>query len=250
MIQIAPVDLAGFLRDRCLPVEIGPSLLPVGEGEIVGGTAISAASLNRLATDLTERLAGFHAENPDILGMGRERLRTLLSPRLAKEVFLAFLRREVAAGRIVLKGAFVALPGQSVTLTPADADLFARIFPALQGDQRFRPPRVRDLAASLGEDETRVRRVLKLTQKMGQTDQIAQDHFFDRATTREMVGLIRDVAAESPDGWFAAAAFRDRMDNGRKVAIQILDFFDRLGLTLRRGDLRRINPHRADLFDD
>lgn len=250
MIQIAPVDLAGFLRDRCLPVEIGPSLPPVGEGVIVGGTAISAASLNRLAADLTERLAGFHVENPDILGMGRERLRTLLSPRLAKEVFLAFLRREVSAGRIVLKGAFVALPGQSVTLTRADADLFARIFPTLQGDQRFRPPRVRDLAASLGEDEARVRRILKLTQKMGQTDQIAQDHFFDRATTREMVGLVKDVAAEAPDGWFAAAAFRDRMDNGRKVAIQILDFFDRLGLTLRRGDLRRINPHRADLFDD
>jgi selenocysteine-specific elongation factor len=34
------------------------------------------------------------------------------------------------------------------------------------------------------------------------------------------------------------------------VAIEILDFFDRLGVTLRRGDLRRINPHRIDLFVD
>ena len=38
--------------------------------------------------------------------------------------------------------------------------------------------------------------------------------------------------------------------NGRKVAIEILDFFDRLGVTLRRGDLRRINPHRIDMFVD
>ena len=38
------------------------------------------------------------------------------------------------------------------------------------------------------------------------------------------------------------------MENGRKVAIQILEFFDKLGLTMRRGDLRRLNPHRADLF--
>ena len=42
--------------------------------------------------------------------------------------------------------------------------------------------------------------------------------------------------------------FRDRLDNGRKVAIQILEFFDRHGVTLRRGDLRRINQHRLDLF--
>ena len=50
------------------------------------------------------------------------------------------------------------------------------------------------------------------------------------------------------NGQFTAAQFRDRLDNGRKVAIQILEFFDRHGVTLRRGDLRRINKHRLDLF--
>ena len=83
---------------------------------------------------------------------------------------------------------------------------------------------------------------------MGRVDEIAHDHFFLRATTAEMAALAADVAGRAPDGWFTAAHFRDRMDNGRKVAIQILDFFDRHGLTLRRGDLRRINPHRLDLF--
>ena len=117
------------------------------------------------------------------------------------------------------------------------------------GEGRFRPPRVRDFARAFGIDEREVRRVLKLTQKLGRTDQIANDHFFARDVVREMVAILRDVAATSEDGWFTATAFRDRVQNGRKVAIEILDFFDRLGLTLRRGDLRRLNPHRADLFD-
>jgi selenocysteine-specific elongation factor len=95
-----------------------------------------------------------------------------------------------------------------------------------------------------------VRRVLKLSQKLGRTDQIAHDHFFAREVTREMARIIADVAAQGEGGWFTAPAFRDRVDNGRKVAIEILDFFDRLGVTLRRGDLRRINPHRIDLFVD
>ena len=46
----------------------------------------------------------------------------------------------------------------------------------------------------------------------------------------------------------ARPQFRDRLDNGRKVAIQILEFFDRHGVTLRRGDLRRMNTQRLDLF--
>jgi selenocysteine-specific elongation factor len=108
---------------------------------------------------------------------------------------------------------------------------------------------VRDFATEFGMDERELRRVLRLTQKLGRTDQIAQDHFFAREITREMALILREVAAATPDGWFAAPAFRDRLSNGRKVAIQILDFFDRLGFTLRRGDLRRLNPHRIDLFD-
>ena len=90
--------------------------------------------------------------------------------------------------------------------------------------------------------------MLKLCARLGRVDEIAHDHFFLRATTAEMVGDRRRRLGRAEGGWFTAAAFRDRLDNGRKVAIQILDFFDRAGVTLRRGDLRRINPHRLDLF--
>ena len=44
------------------------------------------------------------------------------------------------------------------------------------------------------------------------------------------------------------AQFRDRLDNGRKVAIQILEFFDRQGVTLNRGTLRKVQARYLDLF--
>ena len=77
---------------------------------------------------------------------------------------------------------------------------------------------------------------------------LAHDHFFLRGTVAEMVETAADLAAKAATGQFTAAEFRDRLDNGRKVAIQILEFFDRHGVTLRRGDLRRINKHRLDLM--
>ena len=180
--------------------------------------------------------------------MGRERLRLALTPRLPKDAYLALLRGEADAGRIVPDGAFLRLPGHEVRLSAEDEALWARILPSLTGDLRYRPPRVRDFATDFGVDEKEVRRVLRMTQKLGRTDQIAHDHFFARAVTADMVTILRDVAAATPDGWFTAPLFRDRVQNGRKVAIEILDFFDRHGVTLRRGDLRRLNPHRLDLF--
>ncbi|WP_111430292.1 selenocysteine-specific translation elongation factor [Rhodobacteraceae bacterium DSL-40] len=246
---IGPVDLPAFLRDRSLAPETGPGLTTAAGLEPIGALVLSQRCLADLRTGAAATLAAFHAEEPDLAGMSRERLRLALTPRLPKDAFLIFLRQEALAGRAVLDGAFVRLPGHEVRLSPEDEALFTRLLPQLQGETRFRPPRVRDFAKETGIEEREIRRVFKLTQKLGRTDQIARDHFFDRSVTAEMVGILLDVAACARDGWFAAPAFRDRLQNGRKVAIEILDFFDRQGLTLRRGDLRRINPHRADLFD-
>ncbi|HRO26286.1 MAG TPA: selenocysteine-specific translation elongation factor [Luteimonas sp.] len=250
LLAVAPVGLPAFLRDRALDAAAGPGLCAAADAQVIGTYALSAAHLAALRDGLVSTLDAFHETSPDLAGLGREKLRLSLEPRLPKEVFLAFLHREADAGRIALDGAFVRLPGHEVRMSAEDEALWQRIRPQLLGEARFRPPRVRDFANEFAIDEREVRRVLRLTQRLGRSDRIALDHFFDRSVVSEMAAIVRDVAASSTDGWFPAAAFRDRVHNGRKVAIEILDFFDGLGLTLRKGDLRRINPHRADLFDD
>ena len=106
---------------------------------------------------------------------------------------------------------------------------------------------MRDIAGVLDLPEEEVRRLCKLLARMGRVHEVAHDHFFLRDTVGEMVGIAARPRRRA-DGQFSAAQFRDRLDNGRKVAIQILEFLDRHGVTLRRGDLRRINPRRLDLF--
>lgn len=241
------VDLASFGRDRALsPAQLDAAAATLARIEPAYG--ILPATLEALRKQATETLANFHAENADLQGVSREWLRLRLTPRLPKDAFIAFLKAEAERGTIVLEGAFLRLPGHVLRLSPEDEALYDQIAPQLGGDARFRPPRVRDFATEMGEEESELRRILRMAARQGRVDQIAKDHFFLRATVEEMADLARTLSAQAPDGWFAAPAFRDHLQNGRKVAIEILDFFDRHGLTLRRGDLRRINPHRADLF--
>ena len=248
MLALLPVSRAAFARDRALTEEELAEALAGAGAEPVGDTLLPPGGRARLAEAMAEALAAWHAEHPELQGMPRERLRLALAPRLPRPDFLDFLQAEAAAGRLALDGAFARLPGHLARLTPEDEALFARIAPALGGAARFRPPRVRDLALETGRDEGEIRRLLRLCARAGRVDEIAKDHFFLRATTAEMAGFVAALSAGSAEGWFAAAAFRDRMENGRKVAIQILDFFDRQGVTMRRGDLRRANPRGADLY--
>ena len=245
-----PLDLGAVLRDRASAVDAAARLidqlnlirLPVADQVQV----LSPAHWQAWRTALLARLDAFHLANPDLPGVGLERMRLQVEPRLPAPAFAAGLQMLVKAGEIGLDGAWIRRAGFEVRLTAQDEVMWTRTHPLLSGTERFRPPRVRDIAGILGQNETDVRRMLKLLSRMGRVDEVAHDHFFLRSTVGEMVSLIAALGATH--GEFTAAQFRDQVDNGRKVAIQILEFFDRHGVTLRRGDLRRINKHRLDLF--
>lgn len=251
------LDLDAFVRDRALGADAGGGLMErLGLVALAGGgalTVLSAARWSLYADTLLAELARFHEANPDLPGMGTERLRLALGPRLPKPAFTDALRRLSGDGSLAVDGAWVRLSGHEVRLTRADELRWELVEPLLGGGARFRPPRVRDVAAMTGEAEPEIRRLLKLLARMGKVDEVAHDHFFLRRTVAAMVAMVRALSEMAADGQFTAGAFRDRIEHGehavgRKVAIQILEFFDRHGVTLRRGDLRRVNRHRLDLF--
>jgi selenocysteine-specific elongation factor len=245
-------DLTAFARDHALTlseVENMAERLGVMRAPAPGAVfAFSTETWRRLARNLLATLDAFHAANPELPGIGTERLRLLLEPRLPVRVLSCVLQALAHARDVAFEGGSIRLPGHQVNLTTQDGRLWSKIAPFLSGAERFRPPRGRDIAELLQVPETGIRRVLKSLSRQGKVIEMAPDHFFLRETALEMADIAADIAAGAADGQFTAAQFRDRMDNGRKVAIQILEFFDRHGVTARRGDLRRVNSQRLDLF--
>ena len=244
--------LDAFARDRALGPDEADALVSALDLALLTSSdpriVMTRPAFEGLWREIAERLAAFHAENPDLPGMGIERLRLAVAPKLPAVAFRQMMQARARAGSVRLEGAWARLPSHETRLSEEDDALWRLIESELLGKARFRPPRVRDLVTTTGAPETEVRRVLKRVARMGGVYEIAHDHFFPRAVAAEMIKIIRDVASRAENGWFSAAQFRDRVENGRKVAIQILEFFDRHGATLRRGDLRRFNPHRLDLF--
>ena len=116
--------------------------------------------------------------------------------------------------------------------------------------ERFRPPRVRDIAGTLAVAEAGHPPAAEARSAGSGASTRSRTTISSCApTVAEMVGIAtpaREPCARRANSRPRSSA--TRLDNGRKVAIQILEFFDRHGVTLRRGDLRRINRHRLDLL--
>jgi len=235
-------DLARFGVGRNLRSAEVERLLSEAEGAKVGGFGFLAETLTAVRTDFTTTLKAFHETNTDALGLPPERLRVVLKKRWPPVVFAALLEREVAAKTVTVDGALVRLPGHSLKLGAKDEVLWQKIAGDL-GRDRFKPPRVRDFAQIYDAPEPNVRRLLRQLAKIGRVVEVAPDQFFLRPVVAEMIGIAHGLGND-----FTAAQFRDRLDNGRKLAILILEFFDRHGITIRRGDLRRTVPQKLGQY--
>jgi selenocysteine-specific elongation factor len=254
LLECAPgtVDLTSFARDRALAAgevdRIAQRLKLVRLALQRNVLALSPQCWEGFTRGILATLAAYHAEHPDQPGMGTERLRVASEPRLPAAAFSGALALLARAKEVVLEGPWVRLPGHGMRLTPSEQSLWQEIEPLIGGNARFRPPRVREIGDVTRRQEGELRALFRLLCRLGKVDEVAHDHFFLRDTVVEMAAIAADLAASTPDAQFSAAQFRDRLDNGRKIAIQILEFFDRHGVTLRRGDLRRINKLRLGLF--
>jgi selenocysteine-specific elongation factor len=243
------IDLDAFLRDHAIGPAAGERLhselvvLPAASGRI----AMLPGTWERFKTAIAASLDALHRDRPELPGIGLEQLRKAEKPTLPGPVFTAAIKKLAELGEVALDRTWVRRPGHQVKFSEREENAWTSIRPLL-ASQPYRPPRVRDIAKSLALDEAFVRRLLRMAVRRGDVEEIAQDHFFLRAVVQDMANIAIEVAACAPDGRFTAASFRDRLDNGRKVAIQILEFFDRHGFTMRRQDLRRINPARVELF--
>ena len=245
------VDLLAFGRDFALSVSEAKAV-----AEEVGSVLLSAqdhiwtvlpAVWGDLNKDLLATLEKFHLENSGVPGMNLERLRIQLKLRLPTSALNAFLQILAKRGELALDGAWIRLPSHTLALSSQDEEVWQRIVPLLAGKNRFRPPKVREICEILNLTETYMRRLLKLVSKMAKVKEISRDQFFTIEAISEIAESVHDIAIQN-EGRISVAQLRDRLDNGRKIAIEILEFFDRSGVTLRRGDFRIVSSPRLDLF--
>ncbi len=189
-----------------------------------------------LQSAVLEALAAEHLREPQRLGVEGRRLRRLATPQLSWEVYSALIQQLLAQQRLERHGPWLHLPGHRIRLAPAEERLWHTLAPLLRATP-FEPPWVRDIAATLKLPEIQVRSLLQRVTLLGDTYEVVHDRYFTRDAVTRLAQIATQLAQE---GAVQAAEFRNRIGTGRKLAIQILEYFDRTGFSRRVGDAHRM----------
>lgn len=193
---------------------------------------LSDARLEALCQHIESVMLQFHERNPDEPGLSNSRLRRMAAPTMPDAIWQLLSEHLLAEQRLARQGAWLHTPGHRVTLSPEDEALATALLPLIEAG-RFDPPWTRDLAKETEAPEEQTRNVLRRLVRQGELFQIVHDLFYHR---RQIAALAQIVSELHTGQGVSAAQFRDATGLGRKRAIQILEFFDRVGYTRRVRD--------------
>ncbi|MEP8985829.1 selenocysteine-specific translation elongation factor [Enterobacter cloacae] len=175
-------------------------------------------------------LATYHEQHQDEPGPGRERLRRMALPMEDDALVLLLIENMRESGVIKSHHGWLHLPDHKAGFTAEQEAIWQKAAP-LFGDE---PWWVRDLARETNTDEQVMRQVLRHAAQQGLIVAIVKDRYYRNDRIVAFASLIREL--DQARGSTCAADFRDRLNVGRKLAIQILEYFNRIGFTRRRGN--------------
>lgn len=236
------VDLTQFERTFNLTAERAATLIRKPDIVIIGKehrVALARATVEGIKQSAVDALARFHHESPQAMGVEIATLRKQLAPGLPAATFTALLRELGDAKKIEVAGSSARLPKHIATNNPADEKMWQTLKPLLD-NAGFNVPLLRELAPAANIKEAILKDFLYRKARTGEVIRVTSERFYPRATLAQLAAIVQIVTQAAPGGQFTAAQFRDHSGVGRALAIEILECLDRLGITQRIGDVRKM----------
>jgi len=191
--------------------------------------------LERVINDGLERvkavLAQFHQTNPLRVGIKRAEARAKLAqPPVLFETLVTMLKEQ---GVVYEEGDRLRLASHQVKLNPQEQAIFEKVTREIK-QAKWQPPDVDELFA--GVEKKLAERVKMALLETGEIVDVGEGVLLHSETVAEAEKVLKDFFTRKPE--LTASEFRQALGTTRKVAIPLLNYFDRIGLTQRRGDVR------------
>lgn len=229
-LDIGAVPLAEFRRNQALnEAELG-RLVAREDCEMVDGHAIRRETWNTWKQVLLQEINQRHEADAALQGLKQSEIDSELPP-----AFIAPLLASLVANGSLVARAGRFLPAEHrVALSDAEQALFARVQPLLDQPQ---PPSLGDMAKQFRTGVGDLARQLHPLVAKKHLVRISDTRYYLPAHLATLGELARRLDAEGP---FTVRQYRDAAEIGRNVAIEVLEYFDRIGYTRRAADTRRV----------
>ena len=216
------------------------ALVSIGGAAALGDRApalyLPSERYGEIEESIKRSLREFHAEKPLADGMVKETLKKKVLgswDRKAAEVFLDSLLRQ---GALESHGKVISLPGGKATVTEEQVHLIDQIVKMIE-HHAFSPPTLSELSAELSLDRQMLSDLIAIAEKQGGVCRVSPELYFSPGAIKQIEKSLRESIR--PEG-ITVSEFRTLIGTTRKYALPLLEYFDRMKITSRVGDVRKL----------
>ena len=247
------VDVAEFSKAQNIVDEDLRSLIDTLDVIEVGrNEARRVIGVNRwrvLLEEIEKVVGAYHERLPEEPGPNTRDVELSLQPHVEVVVLGDALQALVVEGRLGRRGQRVHLPTHEIRISEQDRQLWARAASRLAPGEGS-PLSLHQAAEELGVDKRILETSLKRGVKVGLMLPVAKNRYVPSGYVLNLAKQAESLARTVPDEGFSAAQFRDCVKMGRNFAIDLLEYFDRVGFTERVGNTRRVKRPAESVFTD
>jgi selenocysteine-specific elongation factor len=233
-----------------LPVRLGvaprdvDSVVASAPVEVLGDSVFDRDVMTVVREGILEAVDAHHSAHPLEEGASVQSVRTgvgVASAASSSTLVEEVLRRLVADGTLDVDKGLVRRHAWAPRPSEAERELLTALEQAVGASGR-EPPTVTELAraqangARGGGGSADVASLLRLLERRGRVVRVESDRYYGTQTMAELTSALR--TAMKPGQGYTPSELRDILSVSRKYLIPLLEFFDRRGVTERRGDSR------------
>ncbi|MBT5667239.1 MAG: selenocysteine-specific translation factor [Rhodospirillaceae bacterium] len=235
--NLTPDEAEAVWRDADM-VKVGRPQRPMG---------LARAHWDAIGELVVSSLRDWHAKWPDRPGPEEDRLRRMLGRRAAGDIFNAAIVALLRERKIARDGAQLALPNHRPAFSTEDSALWSEVEELILAEGT-RPPRLLEIAEAVDMDARPLGQFMQRAVRIGLLARVADNRYFLPSTLLELGVMAEDLATGADDDQFTAGEYNKKSGLGRNLTIQLLEFFDKAGLTRRMDNKRRIAKPAAQVF--
>jgi selenocysteine-specific elongation factor len=228
--SLASLEASGSLVD----LAIGPRRVIRVLAEVAG----------ELEDRVLRALARLHAARPRQSAVRRTHLSAEL-PDLGSDALVAcLLERLISRGAVTADRWTVALKGHEPKLSQAERRFKLAVREALEAGG-FSPPDMAELKALAAAQAKVLPELLAILVDEGEVVELARDLYLASSAEHELRHRVTERLADGSS--LTMSELRDLLGTTRKFAVPIAEYLDRIGVTFRDGDLRRLGSSEASV---
>jgi selenocysteine-specific elongation factor len=196
--------------------------------------------------ELVNTLRRWHCEQPLMSGIKPGELKSLLLVSASAELVVAIMGGLLQEARLCLVAGLIMLPDHQVQVSEQVLQDWKRLRASL-AKAGVTIPLLSELSRELGVGPQRMADALRYAVKSRQAYKVTDTRYGLPEVMREMAQAVNDIATHGEA--FSVIDYKQRIGTGRKLAIELLEYFDAIRFTQRRDNARvALDPGLPETF--